>query len=791
MYVPAGSIRKKRRISVRNKMIFNLRKITEKNRAYKKFAAIAKRPVFMAVGTFFVAFIALRIFFAVLPYKELKAFEQRTVSTRVYDSNGRLLQIIPLENGLRREFVDYKQIPRNVRKIFIRSEDRRFYFHPGVDPFSVLRASVQNGISGKKVSGASTITMQLARMVSPSCGRTFTAKIYDSINAFRIESKLSKRRILELYLNNVPFGKNTEGVASAARRFFAKNLNELTKEEICCLAVILRSPTNYDPIENPENCASAASRLRVPGFSREALMSAAAAARSFIYPDFFPHYINFLKSESPEKFMRQAELHLCCDLEIQCFCEAALKRALEAAESSRIKNGALLVMDVRRGEILAWIGSNNWYDTSNGGQIDGVLNKVQPGSSMKPFLYALAMETPGESGEPILSPNSVLADIPREFGNENLYIPQNFNNRYNGPVLARTALSSSLNIPAVTLLEKIGVQKYIEKLLECGFDYLDNGRDYGFSLALGSAEVSLFSLVPAFSIFARDGKLIPPAYFKDSKLAKVKRIFKSDTARIIASFLSDKKARALGFGYSQSFETEYPSIFKTGTANQFQSIVALGATKEFAVGVWMGNFNGHTVIGKTGSSLPAQTARQILDFLQLKTDTPFSQLEFPDPERYSLKKVCSLSGKIPNSFCKETVYEYVKNDSVIPECEWHILEKDGVHYRVKYPAEYQQWFSLWGNTDSAYIDYNSVPVKILSPQNDSIYYIDCSKQTLNQIIPFEVIGGASDVLEVYDNGTLVLEKSRPFLFSIPAVQGIHKVIIKNGTETAAVHFNVK
>jgi hypothetical protein len=156
-----------------------------------------------------------------------------------------------------------------------------------------------------------------------------------------------------------------------------------------------------------------------------------------------------------------------------------------------------------------------------------------------------------------------------------------------------------------------------------------------------------------------------------------------------------------------------------------------------------------------------------------------------------LKKVCSLSGKIPNSFCKETVYEYVKNDSVIPECEWHILEKDGVHYRVKYPAEYQQWFSLWGNTDSAYIDYNSVPVKILSPQNDSIYYIDCSKQTLNQIIPFEVIGGASDVLEVYDNGTLVLEKSRPFLFSIPAVQGIHKVIIKNGTETAAVHFNVK
>ena len=160
-------------------MIFNLRKITEKNRAYKKFSAIAKRPVFMAVGTFFVAFIALRIFFAVLPYKELKAFEQRTVSTRIYDRNGLLLQIIPLNNGLRREYVSYRKIPRNVRKIFMRSEDRRFYFHPGVDPFSVLRASVQNGISGKKVSGASTITMQLARMVSPSCGRTFTAKIYD------------------------------------------------------------------------------------------------------------------------------------------------------------------------------------------------------------------------------------------------------------------------------------------------------------------------------------------------------------------------------------------------------------------------------------------------------------------------------------------------------------------------------------------------------------------------------------------------------------------------------------
>ncbi|MBQ5998180.1 MAG: transglycosylase domain-containing protein [Treponema sp.] len=771
--------------------------ITKKCPGQKKslFAAFSGRPFFAVVYGLVITAVLVRIFFAVLPYPELKFFEQRNVSTRVYDRNGRLLQIMPLENGLRREFVTYKQIPRDVRKIFVRSEDRRFYLHPGIDAVAVLRAAVQNWLSGKNISGASTITMQLARMVSPSGKRTLMAKFRDSINALRIESKLSKRRIFELYLNNVPFGKNTEGVASAARRFFSKNLNELTKEEICCLAVILRSPATYDPLINPENCASAAARLQVPGISPNALLSAASAARSFVYPDFFPHYINFLKNKFPEKFLRQNEVHLCCDLETQCFSEAALKRALEVAESSRIKNGAVFVIDVHSGEILSWIGSNNWYDRNNGGQIDGVLNKFQPGSSMKPFLYALAMETESESGKPILSPNSVLADIPREFGSQNIYIPQNFNNRYNGPVLARTALSSSLNIPAVTLLEKVGVQKYIKKLSECGFEYLDNGWDYGFSLALGSAEVSLFSLVPAFSVFVRDGKLISLEYFNNAESKEAKQVFKSDTARIIASFLSDKKARALGFGYSQTFETLYPSIFKTGTANQFQNIVALGATKEFAVGVWMGNFNGNTVVGKTGSSLPAQTARQILDFLQSKTGTPFSQLEFPRPKEYSLQKVCALSGKIPNAFCQETVYEYVKNDfadgSALEECDWHVPGKDNVCFKIKYPAEYQQWLSLWGNEDSSYIDYDSAPVKILSPQDNSVYYIDYSKRTLNQIVPFEVTGGSADIIEVYDNGVLVLKKSKPFLFSLPAVQGIHSVTIKNGKEIAGVRFTVK
>lgn len=703
-------------------------------------------------GLFFVilCFVVFRLGLLILPFAELDDFQSRQYSTRILDRNGEIIQILPLEGGLRREFSSISEINEALQKQFIKEEDKRFYFHFGIDPIAIGRAIIQNIQGKRKVSGASTITMQLARIISPSKKRNLWAKIKDSVNATRIEGKLSKKRILELYLNNIPFGKNTEGVTSAARTFFSKSINELTAEEIAVLAVIPRNPNLYNNLE-----------------------------KQFSYPFEMPHYVRFLKNSGI--FQQQSEIKLPADLRLQHFTEEKVAEALMNTKNSRIDNAAVVVLDTKSGDVVAWAGSEGWNDEKSGGQIDGVLNKMQPGSSMKPFLYCLALD----SG---FSPNTVLADVPMEFGNKNLYIPHNFNNRYNGPVRFRQALASSLNIPAVFLLEKLSVKKYLETLEKLGFDSLkensrglDAAERFDLSLALGGGEVTLKELTDAFRVFANDGKVL------DAEKGVETEVFSKDSARIICSILSDKNARSMGFGYSQTFETAYPSIFKTGTSNQYQNIVALGSTKNFTVGVWMGNFNGNTVIGKTGSSLPAYIAKSILDFLE--KDTAVDSLLFEEPENFVKRKICSLSGKKPSRYCPLTVFEYIKNGEDFKECDFH--REDGT---VIFPVEYQRYLKTEDSSDIK-IDYGFESLQIKSPKDGSIFYFDNSKKNLRQFVPFEAIGGVESEAELFidsaDGKKKVEVLERPFIFNIPISEGEHKITIKCGEESCSVLFSVK
>lgn len=684
-----------------------------------------------------ISLVLFRIALFVLPFQELREFKERPYSVKIFDRNGRIIQILALDDGLRREYTKLSDIPKEIQKEFIKAEDKRFYFHFGIDLISVTRAFFQNLKDNRKVSGASTITMQLARMISPSENRGMLSKIKDSINAIRIEGKLSKKQILELYLNNIPFGKNSEGVTTASRTFYEKELTELTTEEIETLSKIPRNPSIYNKLQ-----------------------------KKYKYPFEMPHYVSYLIQTGilkTENVTQKSEYTSTVDLRLQRFTEEKIREALRSAQGSRIANAAVLVMNSKTGEILSWIGSEGWNDNENSGQIDGVLNKMQPGSSMKPFLYALALE----SG---FSPTDILADIPSEYGNKNLYIPQNFNNRFNGPVRFRVALASSLNIPAVTLLDKISVPKYLETLEKLGFDSLKGGGErYNLGLALGAGEVTLKELVDAFRVFVCDG------------IHNNTKIYSRDTARILCSILSDKNARSMGFGYSQTFETKYPAIFKTGTSNQYQNIVALGSTKNFTVGVWMGNFSGNTVIGKTGSSLPAFVAKSILDYLEQNTD--FSTLSFEEPEQFQKQKVCSLSGMKPNKYCKNTVFEYVKEDSELKTCVWHTSTA------TFYPEEYQRWLSKNQNEETK-IEYKNAPLSIKSPKEDGIFYFDSSRQKLRQFIPFEAEGGDCDSAELFLDGEKIQTIFRPFLLNLPMKKGSHELSIKCGEEEAIVRFMV-
>ena len=710
-----------------------------------------------AAGVLFALAVIFLIILFYLPYHELERFLERKNSVAIYDRNGTLVQVTPLEQGIRREFTPFPQIPQAVKTAFIKAEDNHFYKHHGVDYGAVLRAARQNVSKMRKVSGASTITMQLARIISPSEKRNIWAKCKDVYNAYRIEHTLSKGEILEQYLNSIPFGYNVEGVTSGARFFFSKELEQLSMEEISSLALIPRNPSRYSPV--------------------------ARGAQPYEWPFFMPHLVEYVKSQTGSSFgTSMNRITLTADLDLQNFVNQQIYMAMEKGTRARIDNAAALVLDNRTGEVLAWVGSNSWFDMEHSGQIDGILVHNQMGSSMKPFLYAMAIDNG-------LDVNAALPDIPMDFGSETVYIPANFNNRFNGPVRLRNALASSLNVPAVYTLFTYGVENYYHCLMDLGFESLrDTGLNADLGLALGAGEVSLKELTAAFSIFPRDGLYLPVQCFEGQQQElNHKQIFSPDTSRIICSILSDKKARVGGFGYHQSFETEYPAIFKTGTANQYQNIVALGATPDYTVGVWMGNFSGNTVMGKTGSSLPAAVAKQVLDYLSAGT-----RKSFQEPEHYKKVKVCALSGKSPGECCPSVSEEYVSLDYLAgfekEKCTWHV--KQGGVIAVKYPAEYQKWVS--SDFQNSSVDFTTAGLKIVTPTNKSRFFADQSSNK-NQQLTVEVIGGADSTGAL----TAVLDKKsiykvdRPFIFTIPVTAGAHTLDVTLGNESDSISFTVE
>ena len=780
----------------------------------------------------------LLLFFLALrysPYADLKAFLERPYSVRYYDRNGLLLQITPLAEGLRRE--KPLEVPGEIKDVFVFAEDRRFYSHFGVDGLALIRAISQNLSGGRRVSGASTITMQLARLVSASKLQNISQsasqnaspvasprsglgrKIMEALNALRLEARLSKNEILELYLNSLPFGFNAEGVASAGRTFFSSELSMLSPAQIFCLAIIPRRPGFYNPLENPESCIIAAKELQERFSKNKKLKNiwpllteiggddwsyAAASARRFFYPFELPHLIRHISTLNGEQggakngiisasseIIPQGEIHLSIDLRLQHFLEAAIAGNVSRYYSSRLTNGAALVIDNKSGEILAWVGSADYNNADAAGQIDGVLALNQPGSSMKPFLYAMALEKG-------FKPTDVMADIPMNFGEAELYLPRNFNNRFNGPMLFRAALASSLNIPAVYLLYRLGVQNYANQLLSLGFNSIEESAESaGLGLALGNAPVSLEELVRAFSVFPRDGVYIPltweivpglngntgqnrtgPGSSQPEKFFS-DRIYSEDTARLICSFLSDAGARVLAFGSARNFRTRFQSIFKTGTANQYQSIVALGATPKYTAGVWMGNFTGETVIGKTGSSIPAAIVRDALVFLQ-GNDSP----GFPLPVEWHLQRVCAVSGMKPTEACLSVISEYIQNGEENSPCTWHRIVNG--RSEVRYPAEYQAWFSP--ATRQGSLDYGSSPLEIVSPREGFVYLT--SPGIGRDEIPVDVIGGSEDELRViYDDRRFIVR--RPFVFYLEKTPGYHILRVQNGDEEEEITFTVE
>jgi penicillin-binding protein 1C len=604
------------------------------------------------------------------PLPDLESRLRDLSGTRILDRRGGPIALIPARDGTFVEKRGAAEIPEACRELFIRLEDKRFYWHPGVDPFALARAAADAAFARDIRSGASTITMQLARIVSPR-PPGLAGKLREMSIALRLEARLAKGEILGLYLNSVPFGRNAQGIGAAAWAYFGQELSSLSPPQLLLLAVIPRSPAAYDPFSHPDALIAEAARISARnslGFDADEITRAVLSARSARPSASSPHFARYVARLAMGEALGGESAHLAqtvsirttLDSEVNRFIQGRIRSYLEQNRAARITNAAAVALDNATGEIIGWVGSRDFDDAESSGQIDGVLIRRQSASTLKPFLYARALEEGWTAA-------SLLPDADIEFGAEEVYRPVNFDRASRGPVRMRTALASSLNVPAVYMLSRIGVAEFMETLCRAGFAVPPGaeGRD-GLGAAVGNVEVSLLELTRAFSLFPRGGTLPGLRVQPGPEKEQGTRVFSPESAWTICSILSDPAARASGFGTRTYFRTPFPAIFKSGTSSEFTNLWCVGATPRYTVGAWAGNFDGRAVINKTGSAVPARIVAETLERL---TDKPE---DFRMPSGMEAGRICSLSGARATRLCPSARTEYFSSPSRLPApCAYH------------------------------------------------------------------------------------------------------------------------
>ncbi|MBC7876738.1 MAG: PBP1A family penicillin-binding protein [Anaerolineales bacterium] len=619
---------------------------------------------------------------------------------RIMDRNGQLLYEILDPTAGRRTYIPLADISPNLIAATIATEDKDFYTHPGFDLAGIIRALWQNYRSGGTVSGASTITQQLARalLLTPEerAERTYSRKTREIILAAEITRRYSKDEILELYLNEIYYGNLAYGVEAAAETYFGKSAKDLTVGEASFLAGLPQSPAVYDiytnaevtllrqqqvlvlmfQLSSQENCIDVSNSLEP--ICVDAVMATQAADEMKIYPyrpiSFdakYPHWVNFVRSQLEAQYDAQTiyrsgfVVYTTLDPVMQDKAQQLVTDQVAAMIDSNAHNGALVSIRPSTGEVLAMVGSPDFDNVAISGQINMADSPTrQPGSSMKPFTYAAAFEKGW-------TPSTWIWDVPTQFpdGANPPYEPRNYDGKFHGGMTVRTALSNSFNIPAVKALEFIGIyddpntpekEGMIGMAERLGITSLTRD-DYGLSLTLGGGDVSLIDMTSAYSVFANGGQRMPPvAILKITDFAGTiiyeykpqagEQVIRAEHAYLISSILSDNNARSLMFGPNSALNLSFPVAAKTGTTNDIRDNWTLGYTPDLVTGVWIGNADYTPMTNSSGLSGAAPIWSQFMEFavpyLTNGVPTPFNR-----PAGIVDKVVCSLSGTEPSNSC--------------------------------------------------------------------------------------------------------------------------------------------
>ncbi|MDX2193701.1 MAG: penicillin-binding protein 1C [Gemmatimonadales bacterium] len=575
------------------------------------------------------------------------------------DRHGLPLRTARRDDGARQLWRPLAELDPDLVTAFVVTEDRRFRAHGGVDGRAAARALRDAVRLGRVTSGASTITMQLARL-ERGLGRGPLDKARQLLWAWRYERQLGKEAILERYLNRVPLGHGTVGVEAAARLYFGATSTALSAGQAALLAGLASNPERDDPLRHADAAArrraTVLARLRAHGAlsAGDAALAALEPLPGGAPPTPFdaPHFTSWLLAGRRDT-ATTAEWRTTLDLPLQAMLEDELRQAVRALGDRQVGDAALVVLDNARGEVLAWIGSPDFTDPADG-QTDMVTSPRQPGSALKPFVYALAFER-GHDG------SMLLHDEPRAFATAaGPYRPRNYDRRFRGPVRAREALASSLNVPTVELADRLGVGGVLHLLHEAGFASLSRSAEhYGLGLALGNGDVTLLELANAYRMLANGGTWTPVQARLDRTAAAAeresRRVLSPFAAALALDILADADARTAGFGAVTPFEFPFPAAVKTGTSRHFTDNWAVGVTGGFTVAVWVGNFDGRPMAAVSGITGAGPLLRRAM-LLTAARHAP-GRLVRPDEAGGRRVRVCRADGRPDDGRCR-TVPEW-------------------------------------------------------------------------------------------------------------------------------------
>jgi penicillin-binding protein 1C len=615
----------------------------------------------------------------------------------VTDRNGRLLRSVPgpAHRPGRAAWVPLERVPSHALLAVIASEDRRFYEHSGVDVLGVLRAAWLDVRAGRLAYGGSTITMQLVRMVDPDLRtRGLASKIAQAVQALRLERAVDKRFLLEQYLNRAYYGNGAYGLEAAARLYFDKPAASLSAGEATLLAVIPRAPSAYDPVRHLD--AALRRRAHVLGLiAARGWMSAAEVERAAAQPlapalhqpGFrAPHFVEMVIRSLPAEVRgRGGVVRTTLDVRLQEALEHRVREHVAGLAERRLQQAGVLVLDTRRGQVLALVGSAG-LDGGNG-HVDAVTWRRYPGSALKPFVYALAIER-GDSPATIAYD---IHDVPSAYRVVHLTQPER------GPVTYREALAGSYNLAAVHVLERVGVPALMHVLARAGAgELVGDADDYGLRLALGAAKVRLLDLASAYGFLVRGGRVRSPSFVFDVRSddgrtwrppRPVERaVFSPETSWLVMDMLADPVARRRVFGRELPLDLPFPVAAKTGTARGFSDTVAIGVTSELTVAAWAGNFDGEATEGLIAmqSAAPLVRAGLLLGARERMLTLPEAPAGVVEAD------VCALSGMRPSADCPHTMREHFRAGGAPREvCTWHRREQGRLV--VSYPAEVRAW----------------------------------------------------------------------------------------------------